>query len=463
MYTWGLQLRTFASRATGLVAFGLLVSSIAMAQPANDSCANPLAAGLGPNGFDSTGATNEATDPPSCAGQFPGNSVWFTFTPLTSNVYTAVTCSSSFDTILGVYSAPTSCGPYTELACNDDNSMICGPGGNSVVTWCAQAGTNYFLMVFGFEGASGPGTLTITNTGTMCTTPTNDSCATAIVLADTASGSEDTTFADAAGDPFVSCGFTNQHSVYFSSTPASTGFATFSTCNSDYDTVVSVYTGTCSGLTEIACNNDASCGGPSVQSSVTWNVTAATTYTIMVTSQLVTAGTLNYRFSVVATEVACRTGNINGGVGPINNTLFANGSAGSVPDRVVNVMFNAPFQLDIVQTPAGGRRYAMYVWVGPPTAGSVRTLPQSVGTICRVTPLNPGPVQPAKIANNTGFPQAGTENWPGPPTQPAPFTLLNLPTGIGRAGTFYFQGIEFDPGAPNGRAGVTNGIVVVSM
>ena len=49
----------------------------------------------------------------------------------------------------------------------------------------------------------------------------------------------------------------------------------------------------------------------------------------------------------------------------------------------------------------------------------------------------------------------------GPPPR-AIFTLLSRPNGLRRQGTFFFQGIEFDPGAPNGQAGVTNGILVVS-
>ena len=161
-------------------------------------------------------------------------------------------------------------------------------------------------------------------------------------------------------------------------------------------------------------------------------------------------------------EVACRAGNINTGVGPQTDTLFVNNSAGSAPARIVSVTPTTPLNLRVAATPSNGRRYAMYVWVGPPTASTIRNLPMGVGTICRATPLNPGPGQPVRIANNTGRPQAGSENWPGPNTQQAPYTLLNLPGGLGRTGTFYFQGIQFDPGAPNALAGVTNGIVLIS-
>src|SRR5262249_15948388 len=87
-------------------------------------------------------------------------------------------------------------------------------------------------------------------------------------------------------------------------------------------------------------------------------------------------------------EVACRAGNINTGVGPQTDTLFLNNSAGSIPERIVNVTPTTPFNLHVAATPSNGRKYAMYVWVNAPTASTIRTLPMGVGTICRVTPLN---------------------------------------------------------------------------
>ncbi len=164
-------------------------------------------------------------------------------------------------------------------------------------------------------------------------------------------------------------------------------------------------------------------------------------------------------------EVACRAGNINTGVGPQTDTLFLNGQVGSIPDRVVNVTPTTSFNLSINQTPASGHRYAMYVWVGGPTSSTVNTLPQGVGMICRRTPLTGGSGQPVRLTNNTGRAIVGTTNWPGgtkPPANPTT-VLLNVPTGLHRSGTFFFQGIELDPGSPNGQAGVTNGIVVVSQ
>ena len=106
----------------------------------------------------------------------------------------------------------------------------------------------------------------------------------------------------------------------------------------------------------------------------------------------------------------------------------------------------------------------MYLWPRVPSAGDVRTLPQGIGMSCMPMPPNPGAPQPLRRANNIGFtPVLGVENWPGPATHAAPYTLLNLPAGLGRTGSFFFQGIMLDANAPNGRAGLTNGILVISQ
>ena len=69
---------------------------------------------------------------------------------------------------------------------------------------------------------------------------------------------------------------------------------------------------------------------------------------------------------------------------------------------------------------------------------------------------------PKKIANNIGKAILGKENWPGPETTPAPFTLIHAPDGLGFEGIFTLQGIVVDADAPNGRAAITNAIVLES-
>ncbi len=163
-------------------------------------------------------------------------------------------------------------------------------------------------------------------------------------------------------------------------------------------------------------------------------------------------------------DVTCRAGNIDTGAGgPPADVLLVNGSAGTGPERSVVVTTATPFSLTIVKTPAGGDKYAIYAWVGHGGPATYRLQPAGIGVMCMPTPLNAGGPQPRRIANTIGrAAQLGAENWPGPPTQPAPYTLLDLPAGLGKAGRFFLQGIMVDPNAPNGRAGVTNGLAVTS-
>jgi hypothetical protein len=107
--------------------------------------------------------------------------------------------------------------------------------------------------------------------------PTNDDFDNATVVteplpfADSISTVDATTAAD---DPECAG---NGHTVWYTYTPSAAGSVNANTFGSDYDTTLSVYTGTRGALTQIACNDDF--GG--VQSSVTWEVVAGTTYYLM--------------------------------------------------------------------------------------------------------------------------------------------------------------------------------------
>ncbi|MBI1853612.1 MAG: immunoglobulin domain-containing protein [Planctomycetes bacterium] len=159
-----------------------------------------------------------------------------------------------------------------------------------------------------------------------------------------------------------------------------------------------------------------------------------------------------------------RRGNVNAIIGPVTDVLFVNNAVGSIPDRRLVVSQNGPFQIRMASPPSRAHSpYALYAWRNEPTKLTRETLPMFIGDIAAHTPFSHTPPQPLKIANNTGHAIAGVENWPGPPTQSSPYVLLDLPNGLHRVGTFYLQGIIVDTNAPNGQAGVTNGIVVVSQ
>src|SRR5262249_42227847 len=99
-----------------------------------------------------------------------------------------------------------------------------------------------------------------------------------------------------AFDPIQSCTIPaprqNEHSVWYRYTAPANGVVSVQTLGSNYDTVVSVSTGTCGGgLVEEACNDEF---GGTHQSSVKAAVTAGTTYVIEVTSFVPSGGTLQF-------------------------------------------------------------------------------------------------------------------------------------------------------------------------
>ena len=163
-------------------------------------------------------------------------------------------------------------------------------------------------------------------------------------------------------------------------------------------------------------------------------------------------------------HVECRRGNIGLVLfGCPQDVLFVNGSVGSLPDRVVGITPETPLTVRMETTMVSGNRYALYLWAGQPTAGTVRRLPLGTGTSGMPMPMTPGAPQPRRLANNIGkLGVLGVDTWPGPAPL-APATLLDLPGGLGKTGTFYLQGLLLDGYAPNGIVGVTNGIVLVSQ
>jgi len=85
----------------------------------------------------------------------------------------------------------------------------------------------------------------------------------------------DTTNAtSAADDPVLCTGYKGGATVWYRFTAPSSGTLTADTFNSNYDTVLAIFTGERGGLTRVACNDDYQ----SFQSRVALSVTAGTTY-----------------------------------------------------------------------------------------------------------------------------------------------------------------------------------------
>jgi hypothetical protein len=117
----------------------------ANAQPLNDSCLNATQIASGSVvRFDSTFANNDA--PAACGTNSYG--VWFRYTAPAGGGVHVITCGSSFDTVLSVWTG--TCGSPALVVCNDD---ACGL--QSDVTFTATAGTSYLIRVEAFASRLG--------------------------------------------------------------------------------------------------------------------------------------------------------------------------------------------------------------------------------------------------------------------------------------------------------------------
>jgi cysteine-rich repeat protein len=291
------------------------------------TCASPIV--LPPQGGSFTGTTSGASaQAGSCTSTSTAPEQVFVWTPSVSGTATFQTCSATqttYDTVL--YVRGGTCSGGAELACNDDTTG-CGtttdptnPHRGSRVTLSVTAGQSYYVFVDGFGGASGNFVLTIMPPGTTATptpapamsaTPTaapsaTNTASTAPSPTPTSSGSgtcaspivlppQGGTFTGTTSGASAQAGSCTSTSTapeqVFVWTPSTSGTATVQTCSATqttYDTVLYVRGGTCSGGTELACNDDTTgCGtttdptNPHRGSRVALTVTAGQSYYLIV-------------------------------------------------------------------------------------------------------------------------------------------------------------------------------------
>ena len=121
---------------------------------------------------------------------------------------------------------------------------------------------------------------TLTAPGTAMAQPANDDFDDATSINEPLPFTDSTSTADATTAPDDPECAGNGHTVWYRFTPSSDLRVEANTFGSDYDTTLSVYTGSRGALNQIACNDDFN----SLQSRVVFDATAGTTYYLMVGS-----------------------------------------------------------------------------------------------------------------------------------------------------------------------------------
>jgi autotransporter-associated beta strand protein len=236
-----------------------------------------------------TGATFEPGEPdPSFQGE---KSVWWTWTAPTNGAVTITTTSSSFDTILTVFTGSV-LSNLVLVAFNDTETNT------STVTFNAVGGTAYQISVDGASGSEGNISLQL-SMGPSQTPPANDNFANRITLIGShlsnVPGSNIGATAE-PGEPFHADGI-GEKSVWWTWTAPASGGLTLTTQGSTIDTLLAVYTGTSvDNLTFIAANDE---DPLSIYTSrITCNVTAGTSYQIAVDGFEGEAGDIRLRLDL---------------------------------------------------------------------------------------------------------------------------------------------------------------------
>ncbi len=227
----------------------LFIVTSAIAAPVNDLFrdAVPISGSTGQVTATNIDASREIGEKDH-AGSTGGSSVWWSWTSPNKGQVSFFTTGSNFDTILAVYRG-NSVSSLAEIASNDDESDA---SLTSTVSFDAFEGVTYHIVVDGYDGDSGNIVLTWSNT-----VPENDDFANRISLIGE-SGKITTSNANASrefSEPDF-FGIAGGHSLWWSWTAPRSGYVTFSTYHSTFNTLLGVFIGNSFTSLEIVTAND---------------------------------------------------------------------------------------------------------------------------------------------------------------------------------------------------------------
>lgn len=229
-----------------LFSLALLLIPVALhAQAPNDICANAalIACDQALNGTTEQATADAA---PTCGATITAPGVWYRIVGNGQQITVSTCPDEQYDTKLNVYTG--NCGSLVCVGGNDDanGDVFC-----STVSFVTEAGVDYLILVQGYDGDTGPFTLTAA-----CAGITADVCQGALPIAcgNTYAGTTESATSDAS--PFCETGITAP-GVWYTIT-GNGQQVSISTCpDEQYDTKLNVYSGSCAELVCVAGNDDA--------------------------------------------------------------------------------------------------------------------------------------------------------------------------------------------------------------
>ncbi len=294
------------------------VTYVVATPPSNDACSGATNLPCGTSNLAGT-TVNAVSETAPNASTIGTMGVWYKFTGDGSS--TTITVVQSLDTRLLVLTSSTGAcgGTYTTVA-NVDNIT----SSNETATFTATNGTTYFVYIGYYTSGAITGTFTISRT---CTTPpTNNNCTSAPPLtinSGTSCGSSTNGTTVGANQSVAACAGTADDDVWYSFVANGTSQTITVTPGTMSDAVLQVYSGTCAGLTSLACVDNTA--GSSAETTTVTGLTNGVTYYVRVHSY--GNGTGQGTFSICATT-PCTT--------PTNpGTISANVTTTVVNDGIV--------------------------------------------------------------------------------------------------------------------------------
>ncbi len=277
--------------------------------------------------FCTFGADTDGPDLPNGACSFQGyaqigSDVWYRVTAPASGYIGLSTCSADFDTKLALYGpgafgtlCPSGFFPAEFLACNDDYSGPNCPGSlTSRLFAPVNGGTTYSIRLGGHAALQGTGNLDVDFYAP------HDLCIDCEPVDVTCPGNcsatrfgSNLTATDVPSVVVTTCGGADAsrdvwYCVHVNCANGIPLLAEVSTCHpgTNFDTVVTVFSGSCDNLTEVACNDDAddpSCviAGLNRKSKLLFSPTQGATYLVRVAGYNGATGNFEISFTLGCT------------------------------------------------------------------------------------------------------------------------------------------------------------------
>ncbi|MCK5876279.1 MAG: hypothetical protein KAG43_01490 [Candidatus Marithrix sp.] len=220
------------------------------AAPVNDNLADALDVSKLPytNTQDTSGATTESSEVfPTCS--FSEASVWYQYNPTIDENIVFDTYGSDYDTVLGIWTGEQHA--LTEVVCNDNGTEVTM---GSQLSTELTGGNNYFIGINGFNQETGKLTFNAKSFSSL----NNDDLATAIEVKTvpyTNTQQVDIASVD-TNETLSECATSAYNSVWYQYESNTAQSLVLETLHSNYNTVLSLWSGSENSLTELACNDN---------------------------------------------------------------------------------------------------------------------------------------------------------------------------------------------------------------